>query len=285
MASIKVNFNLVHGSQGLRDHVQSIAGKLRSSTTSLKEVQQLTHELDVACTSLNAMKTKTSSIFSQTDIFGGIEETIQALYGELNDATIRKEVLQIQQETGSLNDAMKAGNASLQAVDALEKHLSKITRDHCLLSPDLRVIAEARRTLQRASSSIQGSSSTETVMNHFEWLAQQEPVHVILDDLEEGEFEAILDVAALVYDGKIREAISSFHRLAGSHQERIKRHMGVLGKELFHDRLATLQALVATVNELVGNGELYPSYELIEELFTGLKELTDSRACLTGSIR
>ena len=98
------------------------------------------------------------------------------------------------------------------------------------------------------------------------------------EELEEGHFEEIFDVAYALYEGKRSEAERGFHQLPCSHQRRIRAHVSFLDGVLFEDYWASLKALFATVNDLVGNGESYPSKDLIEDMFVELKAINGAQA-------
>jgi hypothetical protein len=67
-----------------------------------------------------------------------------------------------------------------------------------------------------------------------------------------------------------------YHGLPEDHKRRFQNHMQQLTAKAFDDPLETMQALIATVNELVENGESYPSRDQIDQLFLGLSQATEN---------
>lgn len=94
-------------------------------------------------------------------------------------------------------------------------------------------------------------------------------------ELEFGTIEDLLDIAKALYDEDLKQAKSLFNRLPESHKKQVQNHLFILNKVAFEDRFATIQALIATVNDLVRNNETYPTSEEIEDLFIGLKEIRE----------
>ena len=71
-----------------------------------------------------------------------------------------------------------------------------------------------------------------------------------------GEVEELFDIAKAIYDRDFRQAKMRFSMLPEDHKRRFQSHMQNLMAKAFDDPLETMQALIATVNELVENGEV-----------------------------
>jgi hypothetical protein len=66
-----------------------------------------------------------------------------------------------------------------------------------------------------------------------------------------------------------------YNMLSDDHKRRFQRHMQNLTAKPFDDPLETMQSLIATANELVENGESYPTQHQIDQLFLGLSYATE----------
>jgi hypothetical protein len=259
MKLVKINLNLTQ-SRALHSEVRAIQGKLEHPVISRKKARQLSQKLDRVCSQLFTMKSQEPSPFMQAAL-GEMEQKVIHLYREIEEALVKRQVSQIKEETNSLKQALTGGTVSHRAVDELKKKIAELTSDFRPSIEDRRVIADAERTLEMAS---QGPSNK-----------QIPPVYSMDDDLNAGEFEELLEIAYTLYEGNVTDAKRKFNQLPQGHKMRIQEHVAHLGGVLFTSYLETQKALFATVNEIVQNGELYPSEDLIEDIFHELKILAD----------
>ncbi len=271
MGSTKININFVMRSQGLHSQLQSIAGQLETAP-STRQVTKLTKELDKTSSALREMKNKAHSVFgqSQQDHFGGLEDEIVNMYGRLQAAMISGKVSQIQQEAHSLKESMaQGGQVDAKLIHTIKRHIFRLLKDYRPGVQERQVIADAKKTIKEAE---QGKPSKEKVVSHFEWLSGQKNVRFVEEmESEPDQYEDLFDIAAMVYNGKSREAKARFNQLPEELKRSFQLHMRELTAVPFEDERETIQALLATANKLVGNGELYPTKSEIDEIFLGLK--------------
>lgn len=111
-------------------------------------------------------------------------------------------------------------------------------------------------------------------MNHFDLMASQKNVRFVEEvELLPGDIEELFDIARAVYNNDFRQAKMRFAGLPEEHRRRFDRHMQQLMGRPFVSTLETMQALIATANDLVENAEKYPTREAIDQLFMGLSQL------------
>ncbi len=77
----------------------------------------------------------------------------------------------------------------------------------------------------------------------------------------------MLEVARMIHDGNLRQSRKQFLELPQHLKDRFEELMNQLSGIAFEDPIPTIQALIATVNELVGNGEGYPAVSEIDQYF------------------
>jgi hypothetical protein len=249
-------------SRQLMEQVESITQKLHSP--SYEGFHQLSRELDETSMSLQRMKRKVQSVLGRSDFFNKIEEKIIDLYGEIDKALFNREISQIQEKASLLQVTMIGGKVSVEEIEDLKALIEHFRKNHRPLASDQRVIAHAQQILEQAQKPV----------NHFEWLAQQQAQLVEEKELNPAGFEDILDIATSFYYGKLPEAKKHFNQLPQEHKQLIEKHLSYLNATLFKNELETIQALFATVYQLVGNGLLYPTANQIEEFFIDLKKET-----------
>ncbi|MBY0529109.1 MAG: hypothetical protein K2P51_02860 [Rhabdochlamydiaceae bacterium] len=259
MKLVKINLNLSQ-SRTLHNEVRAIQGKLEHPVISRKKARALSQKLDRVCSKLFTIKNKEASPFMQAAL-DEMEQKIVRLYREIEESWVKRQIAQIQEETTSLKQALSCGTVSTRSVEELKKKIIELTSDYRPSLDDRRVIADAERTLELVNESPAGS--------------QISPVYSMDEDLKAGEFEELLEIAYTLYEGNVSEAKRKFNQLPQDHKMRIQEHVAHLGGVLFTSYLQTQQALFATVNEIVQNGELYPSEDLIEDIFHELKILAD----------
>ncbi|MBS0651946.1 MAG: hypothetical protein JSR39_00295 [Verrucomicrobia bacterium] len=277
MGSIKISLNFVRGSQGLQSQLQSIKGQL-DTIQSTRQVTKLTRELDRTSTALRDMKDKAQNVFgqSQQDYFGGLEDEIIHMYGKIEDVLVSRKVSQIHHEAESLKDSMAHGDpVDTKAVNTLKRHICSFLKDYRPGLKDRQVINDARQALKEADLTLKGKVPDEKPIAHFDWLVQQRDVRLIEDiELEPGQYEDLFDIAAMVYNGKMREARAAYNQLPENLKRTFHQHLRELTAVAFDDEVETIQALLATANQLVNNREPYPTKGQIDEIFMGLRNVT-----------
>ncbi len=263
MRKVKINFKAA-SPHHLHIQVNTLCKQLEHPFISRKNARELSRKLDLIFAGLFEVGAQNVTLFEKM-AFQEIENKIISLYKRLDDAWIERQISEIQKEASSLKEALTLGIVSAEAVDLLKQHIHEFTQDHRACIADRQVIADARRTIEMATTPNFSS-------------VNQPAIHLLNDELEEGQFEEILEIAHAFYDGKLIDAKRGYNQLPPHHQQRIQEHATFLGGVLFVDYWKTLQTLCATVNELVGNGELYPSQDLIEDIFTELNKLSQPPA-------
>ncbi len=264
MRSNEVN-QFSRGSRWLHSEMRAIEGELVHSPISQKKYQLLTKKLDVASKKLQDLE-KTTNVFTkaQTEY---LKEKVITLSKDLVDRHVEREVSQIQKESSCLKKRISQG-----AVKKLETHINQFEKNHKTSIPHRRIIADAKYALLEAKAKLEGKPLTK----HFEWLASQKNVRMVESIvLLPGEVEELFDIAKAVYDCDFRQAKMRYNMLPEDHKRRFLAHMSNLAAKPFDDSLETMQALIATVNELVENGEGYPSQDYIDQLFLGLSQIVE----------
>jgi|ERR1700722_952705 len=253
-------------SRWLQSEVQTIEGEITRSSISQKKYHSLCKKLNHASQEIQHLE-KTSDIFAraQTEY---LKEKVVSLSRDLIDRLVEGEVTQIQLESRSL----KTGKISPKAIKLLETHITHLEENHKTSISHRRIIADAKHALLEAKAKLQGQSLTR----HFDWLAKQNTVRFVENrDLLPGEVEEIFDIAKAIYNRDLRQAKLRYHSLPEDHKRRFQAHMRHLTAKAFDDPLETIQALIATINELVKNGESYPTAHQIDQLFLGLAQVAE----------
>lgn len=264
MRSNEIN-KLTPRSRWLYSEVQAIEGELANSPISQKKYLHLTKKLDVASRKIQDLE-KTSNVFirEQTKY---LKEKVITLSKDLIDRHIEAKVSQIQKESFSLKRRISQG-----AIKKLETQITRLERDHKTSIPHRRILADAKYALLEAKAQWEGKSLTK----HFDWLATQKNMRLVEStELLPGEVEELFDIAKAIYDKDFRQAKMRYNLLSEDHKRRFLSHMRTLAATPFVDFLETMQALIATANELVENGESYPSSDQIDQLFLGLSQITE----------
>ncbi len=259
--------NKLSGSRWLQTEVQTIEGEIAHASISPKKYQSLCKKLNLASQKLQDLE-QTSDVFAkaQTEY---LKEKVVNLSRDLVDRLVEGEVTQIQHESTSL----KKGKITPKAIQLLETHIIHLEEHHKPSIPHRRIIADAKHALLEAKAKLEGQPLT----HHFDWLAKQNSVRFVEDEVEllPGEVEELFDVARAVYNRDFRHAKMRYYTLPEDHKRRFEKHMQNLTAKPFDDPFETMQALVATVNELVENGESYPTSTQIDQLFLGLSQVTE----------
>ncbi len=253
-------------SRWLQSEVQTIAGEIAQSPISPKKYQHLSKKLDHALETLREIegKAKAENVFAKAQT-EHLKEQMVKLYGDLEDGLVKREVSQIQEESTGL----KKGRLSLKAVKKLELHISELEKNHLTAIPDRRIIADAKQALLEAKARLEG----KPIVRHFDFLSSQRNVQFTAEiAFLPGEIEELFDIARSLYNRNIREAKMRYSSLPEEHKRKFEKHMQNLMAIPFEDVLETMQALIATANELVENGESYPTSQQIDQLFLGLSQ-------------
>jgi len=263
MRSKEVN-NHFNGSRWLQAEMQTIEGEIARSPISQKKYQLLSQKLNTASQKLQDLE-KTTDLFAKAQA-DYLKEKVVALSKDLVDRLVEGEVTQIQQESSSL----KKGKITAKAVRLLETHIHQLEENHKTSIPHRRIIADAKHALLEAKAKL----DSQPAIRHFDWLAKQ-PVRFVEEvELLPGDVEELFDIARAVYNRDFREAKMRYNALPQEHKRRFEAHMQQLMAISFDDPLETIQALIATANELVENGESYPQAAEIDQLFLGLSQVT-----------
>ena len=258
--------NKRQGSQWLQSEVHHIEGEISDTKISQKKYQDLSKKLEFASKKLQDME-KTADVFAKAQA-EYLKEKVVSLSKDLVDRLVEGEVSQIQQESTSL----KHGKITRKAIKMLETHIHQLEENHKTSIPHRRIIADAKQALFEAKAKLE----SKPVTKHFDWLAKQKPVHFIEQvELSPGEIEELFDIAKAVYDRDFRQAKIRFNILPEDHRRRFQKHMHHLMATAFEDPFETIQSLIATVNELVENGESYPTRHEIDQLFLGLSQVVE----------
>jgi hypothetical protein len=274
MASLKINVHFIRGSQGLHTQLQSIEDQI-DKAKSTRDIRRLTKDLDQTSTALRAMKSKAQSVFGQTQqgYFGRLEDEIVSMYGRIEEAQVASKVSQIQDETEEIKESIAQGAPiNVKTLHLLKRHICRFLKDYRPGIKERRVIADARQTAERADLTLKGKPTQP--ISHFQWLANQRDAQWVEEkELIPGQCEDLFDIAAHLYNGRLREAKAAYHQLPENLKEIFHSHLRQLIAIAFEDELETLQALIATANQLVENGEPYPTRQEIDEIFLGLREV------------
>jgi hypothetical protein len=257
--------NPITRSQSLQSEVQTIAGEIAHSPISRQKYHALSRKLGHALKALQGLEDKTKHLFLKTQT-ENLKEQVVKLYGDLEDSLVTREVTQIKEESTSL----KKGRLTLKAVKQLEAHIHELEKNHLTSIPNRRIVADAKQALLEARAKLEGKPP----IRHFDLLALEKNNVRFVEEIEllPGDIEELLDISKAVYNRNLSEAKKRYASLPDDHKRRFENHMRSLTALPFVDPLETMQCLIATANELVGNGEGYPSSSEIDQLFLGLSQ-------------
>jgi len=261
--------NSLTESRTLDHQVRTLKQQITASgEISLRQYKQLSRELGRAAETLENLD-KTSNLFTKTQN-AHLKEEVVNLYGALEFGLVKREVSQIQAEATSLKRL-----PTPQLAKELERHITALESKYLPSIPDRRVLADAKQTLLDAKAKLAG----KPVMKHFDYLAQQKPAVQFVDEVQllPEEAEELYDVARAIYN-RDPGARGAYNKLLGSNKRSVEKHLQNLAAVALEDPLETMQALIATANDLVANGEGYPSSDQIDQLFIGLSQLEDKEA-------
>ena len=243
----------------LQLEVDTLTQEIEGSLISPKKYQVLSRKLDDTWEALN---TKTNNLFAKSQA-ENLKEQLRKLYGDLEEKLVNREVSQIKEESSSL----RQGRLTRKAIKNLESHITTLEERHCPSIPNRRIIAEAKQALLEAKARLEKLP----VQHHFAMLASQ--ASFPQEMLVPGDVEDLFDIAKDMYNQDKKRAKSHFTALAEPYKRQVEAHLKYLGAQLFEDSTETIQALMATANDLVGNGQGYPTPNDIEQFFRDLKQL------------
>ena len=251
-----VSIHFVRKSKEIDDQLQTISHQLKA-IPSPEQTLKLTHILDNTASSLKLMKKEANRACGTLPFryFETMEEEIIHMYGRLQDAVIAHHMAQIRQEMDLLQKAIEEKRSPFNESLVLEKSLKHFLKDYRPGLEERRIIAEAQRLIAFVKDPTTPSMP---------------PLAELLFD----DYELLFDIARSVYNHKIREAKAEYYQLPGSVREAVEQHLKHLMALLFEDATETIQALIATVHQILGNGEGYPTPSEIEEFFLGLAQIT-----------
>jgi hypothetical protein len=199
------------------------------------------------------------------------EDQIVSLYGRITNEWYTSKKNAILEQAAVVQDSLASGLVTTQAVQNLALRIGSFKDKHLPSRQDRREIAQAEEILMRARCFLTGEEHIEAKSV----LAQHEEP----DSISIEEAESLLQIAACIHRSDGAEAKIQHHQLSMGLKTRFLEHMDTLGAEAFTDALATKQALIAMANELLANGEGYPTPAQIEALFSGLSRvLTEEKA-------
>lgn len=248
----------------LHSQLQEIAGEIAHSPISQQKYQHLSKRLDKTLQDLET-RSKTENLFIKAQA-NTLKEQVVQLYGDLEKGLVKEEVSQIKEESTSL----RKGRLTRKAIQKLEAHIRELESNHLPTIPDRRVVAEAKQALLEAKAKLEGKPQ----QNHFKFLASQKNVQFVEEaEIASGDIEELFDIARAVYNRDLRQAKARYAGLPQKHKEMVEGHIRNHMADLFEDQLETMQSLIAAANELVNNGQTYPSSAEIDQLFLGLAQL------------
>lgn len=256
-AHVHVSIHFVRGSKEIDAQLRKISHQLKT-TPSPEQTLKLTRILDDTASSLKQMKKEASCACGITSFhyFENLENEIIHMYGRLQDAVIAHQISAIQKEMENLQKIMEKEVVSPSQWIPLEKTLQQFLKDYRPGIEERRIIAKARHLLALAKNPTNSPSLPISCELAFE------------------DYELLFDIARLLYNHKIREAKAEYYQLPERVQEAVQNHLKHLVAVPFEDVTETIQALIATVHQILGNGEDYPTPGEIEELFLGLAQIT-----------
>lgn len=229
---------------------------------------------------LNAVLKEVSD--SSSPFAPAMKEEIVTLYGRVDTAWVESEVTQICNEAASLNDAIKSGKLTAEAVTQLTTHLSAFRQKIQPGRECLHLLRGADRVIQLANSVLNNNLPIE-----LPELEAPLPMEAI-DGYVLGEMEELMDLAGLVYNGKKTDARTRFDQLPESVKKRFLSVMQELSATPFEDRMATCQVFLMLGHESVGMDQGLPKPEEVEDFFDGLAHVLEEEeptiASLSGRV-
>lgn len=253
MSQIKIDQFFIQ-SNSLHVQMQSVGTALSQPPLTTPRFHRLEKKLDNAAQALHTIEQR---YFCYPIFQGAIDELgfeLSSLSRRVLETWAHDEIEAIEREA---TQVLHAGKDAARAAHALRAHIDAFKQQY---QPSL----EERRILAQALDAAANCA--------FLQCAEARAIPTELTYFP-GEIEELMEIARLVYENEVWLARKHFRALPPELQRMVDMHLQQLGAEAFAHPLATIQALLASANDLVGNGESYPTAAEIEDLFTGLKEL------------
>jgi len=235
----------------ISSRIEQLEKQVSSFSVTNQKYELLREGLDQTFDALTRLKT-------ETFVAKELEERVVTLFGELENKTVERDLSHIQKKTQSL----QKGRISNKAIGQLEERVKRLKENHLTLSRDRQIIQAAEETLIRAKRRKEGEMILPPTP-----LQNREAVKTALDTLDPTEAYDLLEVARMIHDGNLTQARKQFLELPQHLKDRFEELMNQLPSIAFEDPIPTIRALIATVNELVGNGEGYPAISEIDQYF------------------
>ncbi len=262
----KITTDFIYQSQLVRASMQNIAGELAGSPTTDKKYHALNQRLDATLKIVHTIEEQSPFMLFAQSVADTLKKEIVTLYGRVTDEWVKNKVNQIQNKAVRLENSLVCGKVTAEAVQNLAFHVQSFKKDHLPCLQDRRAIAQAEEIMVRAHAFLQGDAMTDVKKSHSECKLCDEELAI-------EEFEKLMDIASHIHHGDMTNAKVEYNQLSDELKKRFLEHMQQLGKEPFADAFESTQALIAMSNELVQNGEGYPTHAQIDELFVGLSQV------------
>ena len=254
--------------------VSALAEIINTSPISREKYSVLLPRVNAAFTQMQHLETqgKVDSLFQD------LKERVIDLYKQLEEGLVKEELSKIR--AGSLS--LRRGRISQQAIHFIEKRVEQLEHNYSGSVEEKRIIAEAKQALIEAKARLKTRLENPPKRTNFKkkidcsaWLSRTElPLEEAVEAGTEellgslAEIEELWELAEdIYYNPRSPHAKSRYENLCAGCKQMIARHLATLGATLFEDRVGTVQALMATVNEWVGNQEQIPTPEQLEQLF------------------
>jgi hypothetical protein len=294
MASIKLNpehrdIDALHGrirtiEEQLSAH-QRISPQIKELLfQELEGTQQALYALRAKAVSLSQYGRSKVTSFETTQNTKDIEELDQlkdkiiTLYGNIDTRATDSEIEEIKDETYHLQQMIKTGNPQEIAKDVsiLSKHISTFCEGHQVSRKDRQVIVLAKQSLKTADTILRQKVIGQTV-NQFNILSllQTEIEKVEEDEELEPTVMELFNVAELFYRFKLNEAKRAFNQLPESIKSKVRHHLSILenGIDIEKNLIKSVQALIATANEISQSDEEYLTIDEIHEMYKEISSL------------
>ncbi|HEY2811191.1 MAG TPA: hypothetical protein VGJ00_07395 [Rhabdochlamydiaceae bacterium] len=258
--------NYIDQSQWLHANMQSIANELDTPSNSNKKFSLLSRKLDTAFKVIDHMKRQSASHPLQKGAIAEVEGKMITLVHRVVTAQEQQAVQDIQTEAHSIERSLTSGGkVTAKAVDKLAKHITTFNDHHRPYKKERQIIAEAQHIMRWAQNYLKGLPSPAVNTIPRKDLSEANPQ----------EYDQLYAIAGLLHKNDISGAKALYQQLPEAYRNRFLEHVSQLGTTPFSTNtvLASIQALFATVNDIVGNGEGYPTQAYVENFFSELNQL------------
>jgi hypothetical protein len=263
----KIETDFIYQSQLVRASMQNIAGELAGSPTTDKKYHALNQRLDATLKIVHTIEEQSPFTLFAKSVADSLKNEIVTLYNRVTEEWVKNKVTQIQDKAARLENSITCGKVTAEAIQNLAFHVRSFKKDHLPCRQDRRLIAQAEKIMVRAHAFLQGGDvGFEVKKSHSECKLSDEELSI-------EEFEEFMVIASHIHNGDMTIAQVQYNQLSDEIKKRFLEHMRQLGKEPFADAFESTQALIAMANEVVQNGEGYPTRAQIDELFFGLSQV------------